>query len=118
MERAGLQLNEKKCATLSIQIDGKAQRWIANPNNILTIKGNPVTAMNIESVYKYLGLKTGISGSRVNVGRVLQEGLERLKQAPLKPQQRMFTLRMFLIPRLIHQMVLGEVSAWRDSTEV
>lgn len=111
LEGAGLQLNERKCATLYIQIDGKAQRWIANPNEILTINGKPVTVMNIASVYKYLGLRTGVTGSRANIGGILQEGLERLKQAPLKPQQRMFILRVFLIPRLTHQLVLGEVSA-------
>lgn len=37
--------------------------------------------------------------------------LLRLSKAPLKPQQRMVALRTYLIPRLIHRLVLGPVSS-------
>lgn len=42
---------------------------------------------------------------------VLSNGIERLSKAPLKPQQEMALLRQFLLPRLSHQLVLGEVMA-------
>ncbi|KAH8030322.1 hypothetical protein HPB51_006754 [Rhipicephalus microplus] len=37
--------------------------------------------------------------------------LNRLAKAPLKPQQRLVALRFYLIPRLVHRLVLGPVSA-------
>lgn len=84
---------------------------MANPEVFLSINNEPVTALDVVSSYKYLGLRTGISGSHAEVKGMLSTGLERLKRAPLKPQQRMFMLRVYLIPRLLHQLVLGEVTA-------
>lgn len=111
LEKAGLHLNESKCATMRIDIDGKGKKWIANPGEFLNINGKPVTALNIVTTYRYLGLRTGASGSKMEVKETLGTGIQRLTQAPLKPQQRMFLLRVFLIPKLIHQLVLGEVTA-------
>lgn len=108
---AGLQLNVLKCATMRIDIDGKRGTWVANPEAFLWVNGNLVTAINIVTSYKYLGLRTGLVGSHAEVKGTLSTGLDRLKRAPLKPQQRMYLLRVHLLPRLSHQLVLGEVSA-------
>ncbi|EEC11282.1 reverse transcriptase, putative [Ixodes scapularis] len=37
----------------------------------------------------------------------LEELLERVKKAPLKPQQRLLVLRTYLLPRLFHRLILG-----------
>lgn len=111
LEQVGLRLNEAKCATMRIDIDGRRKVWIANAETFLMINENPVTALNIVTSYKYLGLRTGTSGSHADVKEALSTGLERIKRAPLKPQQRMFLLRTHLIPRMNHQLVLGEVTA-------
>lgn len=80
--------------------------WIANPEEFLTINSKPVIALSIATTYRYLGLRTGVTGSHANVKSVLATGIERIKRAPLKPQQ-----RMVFLPRLSHQLVLGEVTA-------
>lgn len=40
----GLQLNPVKCATLRIDNDGGAKRWVANPTEFLTLEGSVVTS--------------------------------------------------------------------------
>lgn len=56
LEKAGLHLNEVKCATMRIEFDGKAGKWIANPERFLLVNSNPVNALNIVTTYKYLEL--------------------------------------------------------------
>lgn len=99
LECAGLQFNVSKSATKRIEIDGKL------------VDGDLVTAINIVTTNKYLGLRTGLVGSHAKVKSTLSSGLDRFKRAPLKPQQRMYLLRVHLILRLSHQLVLEEVSA-------
>ncbi|KAG0421088.1 hypothetical protein HPB47_003015 [Ixodes persulcatus] len=48
-----------------------------------------------------------VRGRRGGVDRDLRELLESFTRAPLKPQQRLFILRGFLLPRLHHSLVLG-----------
>lgn len=96
---------------MRIEIDNKGKKWIANPLEFLTVNEKPVTALNIVTTYKYLGLRTGATGSHSCMKCVVSTGIKRLKQAPLKPQQRMLLHRVFTIPRLSHQLVLGEVTA-------
>ena len=53
----GLDLNPAKCATLSIEIDGKAKRWVVNPNARFTIGDRMIKALSAEESYKYLGMQ-------------------------------------------------------------
>ena len=108
---AGLRLNPAKCATLRIDIDGGAKRWIANPTEFLTVDGSNVKALNIVDTYRYLGIQAGPKGLRRTCGESLRTALDRLTRAPLKPQQRMYMLRCHLLPGLYHSLVLGEITA-------
>lgn len=107
----GLSLNPTKCASLRIDIDGKAKRWVVNPSSFLTIGDDSVEALSVVQTYKYLGLQVGPLGVRRSHADLLRVGLERLTRAPLKPQQRMFLLRCHLLPKLYHGLVLGEITA-------
>ena len=107
----GLRLNPAKSASLRIDIDGKAKRWVVNPSPILTIDGESVRSLSIVQTYKCLGLQAGPLGVRRSYGDFLTVGLDRLTRAPLKPQQRMFLLRCHLLPKLYHGLVLGEMTA-------
>ena len=49
---SGLDLNPAKCATLSIEIDGKAKRWVVNPNAQFTVGGRVIKALSVEESYK------------------------------------------------------------------
>src|SRR6218665_1753435 len=107
----GLRLNPAKCATLRIDIDGGAKRWIANPTEFLTVDETMVKALNIIDTYRYLGIQAGPKGLRRTCGDSLRTSLDRLTRAPLKPQQRMFILRCHLLPGLYHSLVLGQITA-------
>ena len=60
--------------------------------------------------WTYLGVKFTPDGRRkVTTFEDLGLKIQRLSRAPLKPQQRMFALRTFLIPMLYHQLTLGGI---------
>lgn len=107
LQLGGPELNARKSATLEIMADGKAKKWVFP---FLQVGGKDVRAMGVNDTYKYLGLLTNYVGMKSNLKEMLKNWLERLKTSPLKPQQRMFLLRVYLVPRLYHQLVLGEIS--------
>ena len=108
---SGLSLNPAKCATLRIDIDGAAKRWVVNPSPLVAIDGKDVKPLDVVQTYKYLGLQAGPYGMRKAHGDFLRAGLDQLTRAPLKPQQRMFLLRCHLMPKMYHGLVLGEMKA-------
>ena len=110
LAKVGLQPNAKKSATLAILVDGRSKRWVCDTTPYLKLAGNMVPIMGIGDVYRYLGVAMGSRRAAPSVRGRLTSGLAELKRAPLKPQQRMFILRVHLIPSLYHQLVLDEIS--------
>ena len=45
LKGAGLSPNSSKCSTLSIVIDGKKKRWVADKKDLVSIDGEPVPTM-------------------------------------------------------------------------
>ena len=103
----GLEINPRKSATLSIETSVRNSTWAVAPT-LFTANGQQLTCMGIGSVYKYLGLPFSAGGSRVDVYAAFDQALESLRSAPLKPQQRLYALRVALLPRLYHSLVLGK----------
>ena len=91
-------------------IDGKKKRWVVNPHQFLSIGAAPVPAMSVVEQYKYPGIKISSLGSKCDVKSTLDEGLSHLTRAPLKPQQRLILLWVFLIPKLYHQLILTDTT--------
>ena len=118
LSEVGLLPNAKKSATLAITVDGRKQRWYCDSAAFLLLNGHKVPSMNIFDAYRYLGTAAGIRVDPPNVNQRLQVGLDELTSAPLKPQQRLFILRVHLLPSLYHQLVLDQVTAstvkWLD----
>ena len=44
----------------------------------------------------------------------LNDGLVKLTRAPLKPQQRLYILRVHLIPKLYHELILGGIETTKS----
>src|SRR6218665_924153 len=107
----GLLINPAKCATLRIDVDGAAKRWVINSRSFLTLEDKEIDAIDIVGAYKYLGLQAGPKGLRKAYGSFLTEKLDFLSHAPLKPQQRMYLLRCHLLPKTFHGLVLGETNS-------
>ena len=64
-------------------------------------------AVTIAQAYKYLGVHISARERYATPEELLTRGLNQLKAAPLKPQQRMYILRTHLLPKLHHKLVLS-----------
>lgn len=103
----GMSLNARRSAALTIEKDGRTKSMLLAPTQYTT--GNDrIEPMTIGDTQKYLGLEFEWKG-KVTPKRTidLERMLGEMKAAPLKPQQRLAILKDFLIPRLIHGLVLG-----------
>ena len=100
-----------KSASLRIDIDGKAKRWVVNPHPFLEVTRLPedaglIPASSITQSQKYLGVEIFVGAIRAKAANKLQRGLSHLSAAPLKPQQRLYILKHHLMPALYHGLVL------------
>ncbi|KAL3220279.1 hypothetical protein MRX96_029962 [Rhipicephalus microplus] len=68
------------------------------------------TGTLVKIVYNGIQFR-GTEASNDSVRKDLATLLNRLAKAPLKPQQRLVALGFYLIPRLVHRLVLGPLSA-------
>ena len=108
-----------KSASLRISIDGR-DKYIVDPTEYLTIANEKVPTLTASASYKYLGIIISSLGAKLNVKPILDQGLQTLSQAPLKPQQRLYLLSTYLHPKLYHQLILAYVSKsilkWIDNS--
>uniref|UniRef100_A0A1I8FSP3 C2H2-type domain-containing protein n=1 Tax=Macrostomum lignano TaxID=282301 RepID=A0A1I8FSP3_9PLAT len=103
------QVNPAKCSTLAIIWDGKNKRWLHDAKGQFKFRGSTLPALGVEESYKYLGLQYGSKG-KLKTGLELLKGMLReLKEAPLKPQQRVFLLRTNILPKIMYYLVNGRV---------
>ncbi len=100
LAQSGLKVNPRKCRSLSLGIDGQRRKWFVDAQAEISIGNDNMVLMGPLNVYKYLGIYVGCDGKRVSYGSTLQDGLENLRRAPLKPQQRLFVLIHHLIPTI------------------
>ena len=93
------------------------RRKIANSATIdsifvFEINGQRIQALKRSDTCKYLGIRfCGDGWAKVQTEERLRSLLDRLKAVPMKPQQRMWALRIKFIPRIMYQLVLGQVTA-------
>jgi len=113
---AGLAANPAKCATLNIRV--LCGKWVCDDRPFLELAGAKVRALSVIDTYKYLGVQVGSLQTRINPTKSLETSVKRLSKAPLKPQQRLFLLRTYLIPKYYHALVLSSQPerCWRTWT--
>ena len=104
--------NPAKCATLATVTDGKRKTFYVDPVPFLTVEGAVVHALSVQETYRYLGVMVGATAAaeRHTLGQELEGLLENLKQAPLKPAQKVYTVIHHVCPKLMHRLVLGKFS--------
>ncbi|KAL3216671.1 hypothetical protein MRX96_032985 [Rhipicephalus microplus] len=112
LKDCGLQANADKSRTLTILPSGRDKKAKVDIEHNYTIGDNPITVTSHTSVWKYLGIRfDGTQATNNTVRGDLKVLHLRLSKAPVKPQQRIVVLRTYLIPRLIHRLLLGPVSS-------
>ncbi|KAG0435539.1 hypothetical protein HPB47_018428 [Ixodes persulcatus] len=104
----GLTINVAKSFTLSLQPSAREKKCKIVTTNRFHIDGEPLPVSGVASVWRYLGVSFTPDGTSSNGVEVELDGLlERVRKAPLKPQQRLLVLRTYLLPRLFHRLILG-----------
>ncbi len=107
LSKAGMALNIKKSATLTILKDGRRKHLLLAPSTYES-KDGTIQAMGVADSQRYLGVYFTWKGRTTpkqtkEVERMLME----ITSAPLKPYQRLEVVRDFLVPKLQHELVLG-----------
>ena len=109
-----------KCASVRLDIDSKAKKWVINPLPYLRVVGEIVPAVLVSQVYRYLGVDVSPCHTRANVASMLRDGFASISSAPLKPQHRLYIATYHLLPKCHHQLALPPSSAkylrWLDWT--
>lgn len=99
-----------KSASLHLVVDRKRKAWYVDARQRLSLYEKDVPAMGASDAYKYLGIRVHAKGSKLDAYEKLESMLSELTSAPLKPQQRLFLLRVNVLPKFQHQLVLGSPS--------
>jgi len=101
----GLHVNPRKCFTLSLV----PRRGRIVVENRLTVKvdGIELRALKGSESWKYLGIQLDYQGRIKASTKDLETWLSNVTRAPLKPQQRLILIRQYVIPRILHRLLLG-----------
>ena len=105
-----MKINATKCFCLRIALSMKNHTIINVTEPTYHINNHPIPRTGYNQFFKYLGVQFNPSGKmKVNVNKV-SNYLHYLQSSPLKPQQKLFMLREYLIPKLYHQLILGRIT--------
>lgn len=111
LRECGLNVNATKCFTVALKTVAGRKKTVIDAGVSFSCSGTKIPALKRTDDWKYLGVPF------TPEGRLMSDPLDRLKRdintlsrAPLKPQQRLFTLRTVVIPSLYHLLVLGSTN--------
>lgn len=107
MNAAGLRINGAKCNSLTIGWDGRNHRSFVNAKERYEMGGEVMRALGPADTVKYLGVEVGYFGTQFTAELALVKGIDNIRKSPLKPQQKLAILKQFLVPKLLHSMVLS-----------
>ena len=108
LARCGFVINVKKSATLDMETVPKDRQLVVNISSNFRCGPDSLPSMSAAEFYKYLGVDTG--GTRGRAINVLEHKLDQLRRAPFKPQQRLWILKVYVIPSLYQLLVLGRTT--------
>ena len=110
MAGVGLKLNPLKCASLRTETHSKQKLWIVNPTPYLKVQHQDIRAIDISQTYKYLGTEVGPRLKFISLREKVQKSIHAISRAPLKPCQRLYVLKVHLIPSLVHTFTFENIS--------
>ena len=104
-----MSVNTGKSFSVSIGTVPRQKKTTVDPGTFL-LGGQKLVAKKRTEQWKYLGvLFTPEGRMRFEPTTTLSNALLRISKAPLKPQQRLFALRIYLLPGLYHAASLGAI---------
>lgn len=107
LAKSNLRLHGGKTMALSIKAD-RRHRKTKVVDSVFKMYGAPVKSLGPTDSFKYLGVEFDRSGVKfTNPVGLLRDYINKLQKAPLKPHQKLFTFRNFIVPKLFHSTILG-----------
>lgn len=111
LDQCNLSINNSKSFTISFLVDGKNKK-VKIADSKFKINGAPLRALRPGEEFRYLGVYYRADGLLFYSSvRQIDEWLDKLAKAPLKPQQRVCLLRDYLLPKIMHLAVLSRINA-------
>lgn len=111
LSKCGLSVNANKCFTVAIRNVPRQKKSVVDAKTIFHCQGRPLPALRRTSEWKYLGVPFTPEGRLLaRPTDAYQAAIDILSKAPMKPQQRMFGLRVMVLPSLYHGLTLGRTN--------
>ncbi|GBL74729.1 Retrovirus-related Pol polyprotein from type-2 retrotransposable element R2DM [Araneus ventricosus] len=107
---SGLNISVEKSATFIWMADCKRKRVVYDSTSSLKIRNRPVNILRVDDEFKYLGVWFTPRG-RTKYTADLEEKLQILQKALLRPQQKLFFSVKNLLPGLYHQLSFAKLYA-------
>jgi hypothetical protein len=104
----GMSFNGAKCSYLALRAE-RSKCVKVETGFSFSLGGVPVKALSEEDSWKHLGAHFSSKGL-IDTPDELQVWLPRLKKSGLKPQQKLYVMRNFLIPRLYFHLTMSKAS--------
>ena len=104
----GMSVSTGKFFSVSIGTVPRQKKTTVDPGTFL-LGGQKFVAKQRTEIWKYLGDLFTPEGRMRFEPTTLSNALLRISKAPLKPQQRLFALRIYLLPGLYHAASLGAI---------
>ncbi|BES87413.1 Reverse transcriptase (RNA-dependent DNA polymerase) [Nesidiocoris tenuis] len=105
----GLSVNPGKSSTISIVPVAKVKKTKIVEGDF-RVGGEKLASRGIAETWRYLGVDFVGAAVGSSVKTDLRRGLERIGRAPLKPQQRLRLLTVYLLPRLNYGLTFGRTT--------
>lgn len=109
--KCGLSINTGKSMSVAMKTVPGEKKTVIDKTSKFICNGRQLKALTREDGWRYLGVPFTPEGyATPNVTTELRESIETLTRAPLKPQQRLFALRVMVLPSVYHSLVLGRTT--------
>jgi len=108
-DQKGLSINAAKCQSLRVlPVRGrKSRKVLIKPHRWW--KGVAMKSLDYECLSKYLGVQFDPMGCIILPTAKWDHWIDLINKAPLKPHQKVFGLKIVIIPRMLYQLRLADV---------
>lgn len=91
--------------------DSKRKKLIFKNASVVTVRGRWLRCLDAEDTFLYLGTTFSAEGlTKIDIAGIVND-LKIVKCSPAKPQQKLFMIRVFLIPRFYHRLIFSRLTA-------
>lgn len=112
--KCGLSINRGKSFTLCMKNIPNLKKSVIDARQKFVCNGAQLPSLTREDEFKYLGIPFTPEGrTTIRPDIKLKGAINLLTKAPLKPQQRLFALRVVVLPGLYHLLTLGSSTLGR-----